>query len=309
MSRRGRRYRRWAVTTALMLAAVAAAPAVGGTAGASTGGSHPSIGVVRAVGSAAQQTTRTFWTPSRMAAATPALSEVMAGRAAGPPRGTPTATLFNGVPTVGALFYTTGTAKHFCTASVVDSATQNLVLTAAHCVYSSTFATNIEFVPGYHAGREPYRAWVVKTITVAAGWVRSQNQNLDFAFLEVTPPSGTQRPIQRVTGGLRLGISRPYRRPIEVIGYNNANARPVECATHSFEFEADQMEFYCHGYRDGTSGGPWIVRYDSHNGTGVVFGVIGGFQEGGAVEWASYSAYFGPSALDLYLQAERQQAL
>ena len=110
-----------------------------------------------------------------------------------------------------------------------------------------------------------------------------------------------------MTGGLRLGINRPYRRPIEVIGYNNTSTRPVECATHSFEFEANQMEFYCHGYRDGTSGGPWIVRYDSHNGTGVVFGVIGGFQLGGAVEWASYSAYFGSSALDLYLQAERQQ--
>ena len=120
-----------------------------------------------------------------MAAATPTLGGVMEGSAAGPPRGTPTATPFNGVPTVGALFYTTGTASHFCTASVVDSTAENLVLTAAHCVYYSTYATNIEFVPGYHAGRQPYGAWVVKTITVAAGWVKSLNQNLDFAFLAV----------------------------------------------------------------------------------------------------------------------------
>jgi hypothetical protein len=41
---------------------------------------------------------------------------------------------FNGVRTVGALFYTTGSKAHFCTASVVDSATLNLILTAAHCV-------------------------------------------------------------------------------------------------------------------------------------------------------------------------------
>lgn len=310
MSRWGRRYRRWAVTTALtlVLAAVGGA-AIGAMAAAATGGSHPDIGVVRAVGPAAQQAARAFWTPSRMAAASPALSDIIAGRAAGPPPGTPTARPFGGVPTVGALFFTTGTATHFCTASVVDSRTQNLVLTAAHCVYSSTFATNIEFVPGYHDGRRPFGAWVVKTITVATGWVKSQNQNLDFAFLAVTPPAHTQRPIQQVTGGLRLGVNKPYRRPIEVVGYNNSASKPVECATHSFEFKPGQMEFFCHGYRDGTSGAPWIVRYNSHNGTGVVFGDIGGFQLGGVFEWASYSSYFGSATLNLYFQAERQQAL
>jgi hypothetical protein len=119
----------------------------------------------------------------------------------------------------------------------------------------------------------------------------------------VTPPG--RRPLQQVTGGLQLGINRPYRRPIEVIGYNNTDRRPVECATHSFEFRPDQMEFYCHGFRDGTSGGPWIVRYDSRNGSGVVIGVIGGYQLGGIYEWASCSAYFGRSALALYLRAER----
>jgi hypothetical protein len=74
MGRWGRRYRRWAVTTVLMLALAAAAPAVAVMAGASTAGSHPEIGVVHSVTAAAQQTARAFWTPSRMAAATPARS-------------------------------------------------------------------------------------------------------------------------------------------------------------------------------------------------------------------------------------------
>ena len=69
---------------------------------------------------------------------------------------------FNGVPTVGALFFTTGSGRHYCTASVVDSDTEDLVITAAHCVYGSGYATHLEFVPGYQDGREPYGAWAVQ---------------------------------------------------------------------------------------------------------------------------------------------------
>jgi hypothetical protein len=295
-----------------MLAVASAAPLVAvlaGTAGASTGGPAPQIGVERAVGLAAQQTTLAFWTSARMAAATPLqkpLSPLMAGRASGPPPGTPTAKLFNGVPTVGAMFFVNN-GSHFCTASVVSSTAGDLILTAAHCVVDSGhFAGNVEFVPGYHqAGKQPYGTWAVKTIFVARGWVKGQNPNLDFAFLAVAPPAGTTRTIQQVTGALQLGISRPYRRPVEVIGYNTVNTRPVECATHSFEFNASQLEFFCHDYRDGTSGSPWIVRYNSRNGTGLVVGTIGGFELGGDFEWASYSAYLGKSAYLLYRLAER----
>jgi Trypsin len=309
MSRWARRYGRLvAAAAALTLVAAVASETVGAVAGTAAPGSRPGAGLVRAVSPAAQRAARAFWTPARMAAASPEPGDTVAGPAITPPPGIPTARSFGGVPTVGALFFTTGSAAHFCTASVVDSKTQNLVLTAAHCVYSSAPATNLEFVPGYHNGRRPHGSWVVKTIVVAAGWAKSQNRNLDFAFLVVTPPAGVQKQIQQVTGGLQLGVNKPYRRPIEVVGYNNGASRPVECATHSFEFKPGQMEFYCHGFRDGTSGAPWIVRYNSHNGTGVVFGDIGGFELGGVLEWASYSSYFGSAALHLYYLAERQQA-
>ena len=66
------------------------------------------------------------------------------------------------------------------------------------------------------------------------------------------------------------------------------------------------MEFYCHGFWAGTSGSPWIIGYNAKTGTGTVFGVIGGYQEGGDYEWASYSAYFGSALRSLFTQAERQ---
>jgi V8-like Glu-specific endopeptidase len=265
---------------------------------------------VHTVSRNAQDAARAFWTASRMAQATGAQGTATQARPrpANPPPGTPSAAQFEGVPTIGALFYTTGSGAHFCTASVVDSEHQDLIVTAAHCVYSTGYSTNIEFVPGYDDGRRPYGAWRIQAVVVPTGWRQRHAPDLDFAFLIVVPPSGSGRPIQRVTGGLRLGIYRGYVHSIKVIGYNDHTADPVRCAANSFEFRAGQMEFYCHGYRAGTSGGPWVIGYTGR-GTGTVFGVIGGYEDGGDYDWASYSAVLGASALALFRQAEATAAL
>ena len=220
------------------------------------------------------------------------------------PKGTPKAVPFSGSPTAGVLFYTAGGKGHFCTASVVDSSAEDLALTAAHCVYSNGLAANIEYVPGYHNGKRPYGVWPVRSITVTSGWKRTHDPDLDFAFLTLASAGG--RPIQARTGGLTIGFTRWYSEKIEVIGDNDSDAGPVRCATKSFRFRTGQMEFYCHGFWTGTSGGPWIIGYNARNGTGTVFGVIGGYELGGDYEWASYSAYFGSAARALYQQVERE---
>jgi hypothetical protein len=260
--------------------------------------------VTYVVSAAAQRSALAFWTPRRMAAAmaasraTPGMARPDATDATAPP-GTPTATEFAGSPTVGALFYTTGAQEHFCTASVVDSTPGDIALTAAHCVYSSAgYAGNIVYVPKYHAPWRPRGTWAVRAISVASGWQAAHDPNLDFAFLTMAPLGGKQ--IQAVTGGLTLAINASYAQAIEVIGYNDAIGQPVRCATRSFEFEPGQQEFYCHGFRDGTSGGPWITGYNSQTGTGVVRGVIGGYEDGGVYEWASYSPHFGTAIQALY---------
>ena len=284
---------------------LAAAPATAPQPGVAAPG--PASGTVHVISPAAQDATRAFWTASRMehAAAANATATAPQGgtQNASPPPGTPTARPFGGVPTIGALFYTTGSGAHFCTASVVDSQRENLIVTAAHCVYSSGYSVNIEFVPGYHDGRRPYGTWLVQAVVVATGWRQRHDPNLDFAFLTVVPPGGSGRPIQQVTGGLRLGIHSGYTHWIRLIGYNDTTSDPVRCANHSSEFRSGQMVFYCYGYRDGTSGGPWVIDFTSR-GAGTLFGVIGGYETGGDYDWASYSAAFGASALSLYRRAE-----
>ena len=304
MDIRGWSVRGRAVTSVLVLATAmaAAGPASASAAGASPG--SPAAGaVVHRVSPAGVSAARGFWTRSRMAAATPADGGVV-HMTGGAPANAPSATRFDGVHTVGALFDTTGTQDHFCTASVVNSVTADIILTAAHCVYGSSYATNIAFIPDYNRGHAPYGEWPVSSITVAPGWMKSNNQNLDFAFLTVTPPSGTAAPIQSVTGGLWLGIDTGYDHPVEVIGYNNTGDGPIKCATNSFKYSVHQMKFFCRGFWDGTSGGPWIVNYDQRTGSGTVIGDIGGFEQGGDYPWASYSVYYTWPTWQLFLQAQ-----
>jgi V8-like Glu-specific endopeptidase len=306
-------------------AGAATSPVTGTVTTTVTGGTPATQAVLHTIGTAAQATAREFWTATRMASATPAgqarpepasadpegsstSPEGVSTSLAGPPPGTPNPTYFNGVPTVGALFFTTGTRAHFCTASVVNSATRDLVLTAAHCVYGSGYATKLAYVPEWHQGVSPYGSWAVQSITVAAGWKQSQDPNLDFAFLAITPPPGTRRPIQSVTGGLRLGAGTGYAHPVTVIGYNDSNDRPIGCATTSFEFDSGQMEFYCNSFWDGTSGGPWILHLNPVTGSGTVVGDIGGYEQGGDYPWASYSPSYSWPILRLFVQAGLQRA-
>ena len=304
--RRGFRTGATALGTLIVIGGTVAATGFTWTGGATrvANDSGPRAGVPHQVSEAAQDKALSYWTAQRMLAAATASGTKAAGTAA--PKGIPTATKFTGSPPTGALFYTTGGKAHYCSASVVDSTVGDLVLTAAHCVYNTNFATNVEYVPEFHDGKQPYGAWPVVTIYVASGWQHSpHNPNLDFAFLSVTPASKGPD-IQKVTGGLTIEFTQWYSQKIEVVGHNDTDAKPVRCATKSFRFRTGQMEFYCHGFWTGTSGGPWIIGYNAKTGGGKVFGVIGGYEEGGDYEWASYSSYFGPAARSLFQQAEHQ---
>lgn len=52
--------------------------------------------------------------------------------------------------------------------------------------------------------------------------------------------------------------------------------------------------------RLGTSGGPFLAGFGPGTGEGTVAGVIGGYEQGGDIPAASYSAVFGPAVRALY---------
>jgi V8-like Glu-specific endopeptidase len=209
---------------------------------------------------------------------------------------------FAGIPAVGALF-TTASGKlggHFCTASVVNSPHDDLVITAAHCV--TGVSGGIAFVPGYHSGAAPYGVWAVTRVYVDHSWSSSSDPDDDVAFLKVNQP-GSIVPIEDVTGAEQLRTGTPARQLVEVIGYPNSTNVPITCRNWTRQPMANQLEFDCGGYTDGTSGGPFLAGVSPQTGQGTVIGVIGGYEQGGLTPQVSYSVMFGANVAALYQTA------
>ena len=212
----------------------------------------------------------------------------------------PTSRPTTGVPEVGALFPNATTAQHECTATVVDSTDGDVLLTAAHCVSGS--GAGMVFVPGYHDGVSPYGRWTVTSAHLAPGWLKSQDPRDDFAFLTVAPRSANGRltGIEQVTGAYQIGNEPRSGQAITVLGYPEASERgPRTCRTKVY-FTRGYPSFDCRGYVAGTSGGPWLIQ--SGSATRVV-GVIGGKNEGGCVDYSSYSSPLTQATRRAYVKA------
>ncbi|MFD0357043.1 hypothetical protein ACFVHW_25380, partial [Streptomyces sp. NPDC127110] len=227
---------------------------------------------------------------------------------------------FNGIPVVGRMFVMQGSGAYFCTASVVSSPSRDMVLSAAHCLLG-TDTRQVAFVPQYtRAKPRPYGLFPV--LRDAAGrskvWIAPRYRTdgpdraatLDVAFAQVGPGSDGL-PVEDVVGGNRLVTGAAFNHPkITLIGHPAAAARPRMCVNKTTKFtSADPkspgsfLRIDCTGYPGGTSGGPFLARYDAQTMTGDVVGVIGGWKTGGPTADTSYSSYFGAEIRKLYQTA------
>jgi V8-like Glu-specific endopeptidase len=208
------------------------------------------------------------------------------------------------VPAVGALFARTSGGKlgrHFCTASVVDSPSGDLILTAAHCMTGRS-AGDMAFVPDFDSGHEPFGIWTITRVIVDQDWQSSANPDDDFAFLVVSQP-GTSARLQSLTGAEAIGIGEAAGGLVTVAGYPDDLDTQISCRSNVLPFGAAQLEFDCGGYTDGTSGGPFLAGVSSPGGSATVIGVIGGYQQGGYTPSVSYAARFGAHMAALYQTA------
>jgi hypothetical protein len=206
----------------------------------------------------------------------------------------PAATTFGGTPTVGALFITGLFPLHICTASVVRSADRSVIMTAAHCVRSGS-GEGYEFAPAFHDGKAPYGMWRVTAAYAAPGWIRHFDTRDDFAFLLVSPKriNGRMRDLQDVTGGNQLGRTPSAGSTATVFGYPlGIGGSGIRCRSSVYR-RAPFSGFNCNGFRDGTSGGPWLA---GHGNDRQVVGVIGGLHQGGCTAAQLYAAPLGDAA-------------
>ncbi|MEV5708800.1 trypsin-like serine protease [Actinoallomurus sp. NPDC052274] len=256
--------------------------------------------------------TLAFWSPKRMAAATPldGRPTQATGGKMGVTSSRPTAKTWTGSPVVGALFLSNGSGSHYCTASVVSTPKKSLILTAGHCLYGTNgWAKNIVFVPRYSKtkGARPYGAWTVKYMYVDSRWKKKRDPDLDFGFAVVGTRNG--KAIASVVGANRLVINQGYTNRVRVIGYPmkkySSVDKPIYCNVTTHKAFKYQIYFDCNGFYGGTSGSPWIKNYNTTTRRGDVLGVIGGYQEGGKYEWRSYASVFDKDVNNLFATAKK----
>jgi Trypsin len=196
-------------------------------------------------------------------------------------------------PRVGAVFL--GAADlHTCTGSVLDSTTKNLVLTAAHCLSSSTPTT---FAPGFTERTGTTGWWTVDAIYLDPRWVAKQDPLADFAIARVSRPDG--RSVESAVGkGLTLGTTPAAGTVVTVTGYPlSVGGAPIGCRVGTATAPGGFPSLPCVGLTDGTSGAPWRTN------TAVV-GLIGGLDGGGCDEKVSYSPPFDGHVTGLLHRAE-----
>jgi V8-like Glu-specific endopeptidase len=217
-----------------------------------------------------------------------------------PPAGTQKSKVFSGTPTVGALFDSAASGKHFCTASVVASPRGNVLITAAHCIQGS--AKGVSFAPGFHDGTAPFGRWTVTGAYFDPAWIAEQNPTRDFAFLTVAPRriGGVQTEIQTVTGANVLSSKPSSGETVTVPAYPDGQAKvPITCTAKVY-FNGIYPAFNCNPYIGGTSGSPWLAA--TSEGVMVV-GLIAGLHQGGCYTYTSYSPPLGSNARAVYERA------
>ena len=174
----------------------------------------------------------------------------------------------------GRLFGSFGRAGNYsCSATVVNSSSRSVALTAGHCLYERGigWARRVVFVPAYLNGAHPFGAWDVTRMSATRGWVRSENFHGDFAAVKLASASG---PIGDVVGEEGLVWNQPREQVFQAIGYP-ANRGQTELMWNcvSTSIGADPLDrsrgaaatgIGC-DMGGGSSGGGWTIRDSGGN--------------------------------------------
>jgi V8-like Glu-specific endopeptidase len=159
---------------------------------------------------------------------------------------------------VGKLYSSSGT----CSASVISP--NNVIVTAAHCVYDTVnnrWYTDFAFVPGDRAGVAPYGVFPWASVSIMNEYISapSRNARYDVAVMKLGNNS-VGRSVTFYTGWLGRSWGQNAVQSLHAIGYpsnlNSGNYTYI-CAAESFSGGTDVLGMGCN-MTFGSSGGPWI---------------------------------------------------
>ncbi len=200
--------------------------------------------------------------------------------------------------TNGKLFFDGYGKDHgYCTAAAINTPTKRVVVTAGHCVYEAgQWSRNLVFVPGYDGRKKdphPRGMFAVKKVRTFNSWVRNQDYTRDVAFATLANGGDRNRRVVDEVGGhgLSWGGSRSFAATI--FGYPSNRTKPDgaftmwACGGKTFPADTMTKVVGCY-FGPGSSGGPWLYRYNSKTGLGRVRSVTSLWDGSGGGNWGPY---------------------
>jgi len=161
---------------------------------------------------------------------------------------------------VGKLYITSG---GYCSASVISP--NNIIVTAAHCVYdtdTNTWLSGWTFVPADRKGVAPYGTFPWVSARVLTAWINAGSstagRRYDVALIRLGNNSAGN-PVTFYTGWLGRSWDYGYTQHLHAIGYpGNLKSGKFTyiCAAESFKQATDILGMGCN-MMHGSSGGPW----------------------------------------------------
>ncbi|MGI5404875.1 trypsin-like serine peptidase [Streptomyces sp. CA-135486] len=315
------------LATTALLALAGAGPALAGPADSGSGPAAVPAGAATTasptarlsngtpVDSAAAAALSRYWTPERMSKAVP-LNVKDAPRAVrvkagptGPPGSTSPGrarsdtkrTLVNESAAVGKVYFTNPSngLNYACSASALNSASKQMLITAGHCVHGGsggTWMTNWVYVPRYRSGARPFGTYAAKQFRTFNSWISSSDLGRDVAMVTTWPLNGNK--IVNVTGGHGLSWNYSRNQAMTVMGYpgNRDNGElQWACQGTTRGVSDGRIELQC-DFGPGSSGGPWLREFNDANGLGNVNGAMSTISSGG---W-NRSSYFDDAVKGMF---------
>ena len=205
-------------------------------------------------------------------------------------------------PAIGKVFFTVGGVGYACSASSVNSASGELVMTAGHCVFSvslQAWAGNFVYIPAYANGNAPYGTWSGVSMATFAGFASSGDDTLDTGYVAVSGPGK----LVATVGG--MGIEADYTSfsdPLFTMGYPSATPETqAYCYATATINTADGLIFLPCSQGPGASGSPILDNYDTTSGLGTLASDLTlewGYSDGST---ANSGPVYGDTQWDEYL--------
>jgi V8-like Glu-specific endopeptidase len=183
------------------------------------------------------------------------------------------------------------------------------VWTAGHCVHdgsnsSAGWSTNFVFVPGYKAGRAPFGQWTADHLWTKTRWAQLGDLAYDMGGGVMNTKGGKK--ISQAVGWLGFSYNRGLNQHWHAIGYPqaapfNGKFQWICTSSYAYSYGAGNPQPVGIGcdLTGGSSGGPWIVKFQGNAGASNYINGVNSFRRTSKPK-EMFSPYHGSAAYSLW---------